>query len=166
MADPRLLSRCGIYCGACYVYRAERDGGTLLDELSAKIGVTRDEIKCNGCSGPVGEQWPNCQNCSFKACQSGKGVENCAQCSDFETCPDYKRAIDFTNYRGEDMREGVSRIGAGDGEAWLAEQGKLWSCPACGQPLMWYDNNCRRCGEKVKQGPVMWTPAPRSEPRP
>jgi hypothetical protein len=164
MADPRLLRRCGIYCGACYVYRAKRDGGALLDELSAKINVPKEEIMCNGCSGPVEEQWANCQNCHFKLCQGGKGVENCGQCNAFETCPVYEGAVKFTEYRGESMREGMRRIEAGDGSAWLTEQEILWSCPGCGQPLMWYDNECHRCGEKVKNEPITWTPVPRSDP--
>lgn len=34
-ADEKLLSRCGIYCGACYIYRAQRDGGEFLDHVAA-----------------------------------------------------------------------------------------------------------------------------------
>ncbi|MFA9495039.1 MAG: hypothetical protein ACERKS_03865 [Candidatus Bathyarchaeota archaeon] len=34
MADSNLISRCGIYCGACYVYRAERDVGEFLREVA------------------------------------------------------------------------------------------------------------------------------------
>jgi predicted RNA-binding Zn-ribbon protein involved in translation (DUF1610 family) len=160
MADARLESRCGIYCGACYIYRAERDGGALLDELSKELGVPRDRIRCNGCSSPHEEQWVNCQDCHFKQCQRRRGIENCAQCGDFETCPDYKGAVKFTEYRGENMREGVRRIAAGEGEAWLLEQEQRWSCPECGHSLMWYDNNCRGCGKKVKDKPVSWKPTP------
>jgi hypothetical protein len=160
MADPRLLSRCGIYCGACYVYRAERDGGALLDELSKKLGVPREKIRCSGCSGPYEEQWPNCQDCFYKQCQRKKGIENCAQCGEFDTCANYEGGVKFTEYRGEEMREGMLRVEAGDGEEWLVEQERRWSCPKCGHPLMWYDNNCRGCGAKVKDVAVTWKPAP------
>lgn len=154
MVDLRLLSRCGIYCGACYVYRAQRDGGALLGEMSKRLGVPPEKIRCSGCSGPYEEQWPNCQRCSFKACQRRRGVGNCAQCSDFETCPDYGTGVGFTAYRGEDMRGGLRRIEAGDGEGWLREQAERWSCPMCSYPLMWYDNACRECGWMAKEKPV------------
>jgi hypothetical protein len=154
MVDTRLLSRCGIYCGACYVYRAERDGGILLDEMSKRFGVPREKIRCNGCSSLSEEQWPNCQKCAFKACQKQRGVENCAQCPEYDSCSDYRRLADFTAYRGEDIRAGLKKIEAGEGEVWLREQEKLWTCPRCDYPLTWYDNVCRECDWKLREKPV------------
>ena len=104
MVDERLISKCGIYCGACFIYRAERDGGELLKEMAGRFNVPEDEIKCNGCSSPYEEQWKNCQKCGIKACQKKKGKENCAQCSEFEECPDYRYIVNFSAYRGEDAR--------------------------------------------------------------
>jgi hypothetical protein len=154
VVDSRLLSRCGIYCGSCFIYRAERDGGALLDEMAKRFNVPREKITCNGCSGPYEEQWGNCQKCAFKACQRKSGVENCAQCEKFETCPDFIQLVRFTAKRGEEIREGLRTIDAGDGEAWLRGQEKRWSCPDCGYPLMWYDNACRGCGSKIREKPV------------
>jgi hypothetical protein len=154
VADTRLLSRCGIYCGACYVFRAERDGGALLEEMSRTFGVQSEKIRCSGCSGPYEEQWPNCQTCTYKRCQKRRGVENCAHCEDFDTCPDYKNLVDFTAYRGEDVRGALRRIDAGEGEVLLREQGERWSCPRCGDPLDWYENICRECGWIIREKPV------------
>ena len=154
MVDLRLLSRCGIYCGACYVYRAERDGGALLDEVARRFNVPKSDAGCNGCSGPFEEQWPNCQGCAFKACQRRRSAENCAQCEEVETCPDYESAVEFTAYRGEDIREGMRRIESGDGEGWLREQAERWTCPRCGYPISWYDNVCRMCDWKVREKPI------------
>jgi hypothetical protein len=154
MADSRLISRCGIYCGACYIYRAERDGGKLLDEVSRRFGVPKEAIKCNGCSASVEEQWRNCQNCGYKTCQSRRGVENCAQCSGFDVCPDYNHIEAFTAKRDEDIRGSLRRINAGEGDTWLAAQDERWRCPKCGQLLSWYDNTCRTCGRKLREKPV------------
>lgn len=60
MVDLRLLSRCGIYCGACFIHRAQRDGGALLDEMAKRFNVPKAEIRCDGCSGPYEEQWRSC----------------------------------------------------------------------------------------------------------
>ncbi len=151
MVNERLLSRCGIYCGACYVYRAERDGGALLDEMSRVLGVSHNKIRCNGCSAPYEEQWPNCQSCSYKTCQGKRGIKNCAQCVDFNGCNDYQKLVDFTKYRGEDVRGALRRINAGEGDEILQEQLAWWSCPRCGAPLQWYDNNCRGCGLTIRE---------------
>ena len=151
VVDNRLLSRCGIYCGACYVYRAQRDDGTLLEEMSKRLRVPPEKIRCNGCSGPYEEQWPNCQKCAFKDCQKRRAVDNCAQCADFNSCADYQQLADFTAYRGEDVRVALKRIEAGEGEAWLKEQQERWTCSRCGFPLMWYDNVCRRCEWKIRE---------------
>ena len=151
MVDERLISRCGIYCGACYIYRAERDGGKLLKEMARRFKVTETEIKCNGCSSPYEEQWTNCQRCGFKTCQKKRGLENCAQCREFSKCPEYGYIVDFSMYRGEDARESLKVIESGDSESWLIKQEKHWSCPSCGAPLMWYDNECRRCGMTIRK---------------
>ncbi|MFA9437323.1 MAG: DUF3795 domain-containing protein, partial [Candidatus Bathyarchaeota archaeon] len=63
MADSNLISRCGIYCGACYVYRAERDVGEFLREVAQWQEVEIDEVKCNWCTAPINEKWHNCQHC-------------------------------------------------------------------------------------------------------
>ena len=122
----------------------------MLENMAKKLNVSKMEIKCNGCSSPYEEQWRNCQKCGFKACQRRRGIENCAQCNDYDACSDFGYLVDFTTYRGEDIREALNRIEAGEAEEWLIEQEKHWSC-RCGQPLMWYDNDCRCCGVKIKE---------------
>ena len=151
MVDRRLISRCGIYCGACFIYRAERDGGELLKEMARRFNVPEDEIKCNGCSSPYEEQWRNCQKCGIKACQKKRGIENCVQCGEFEECPDYRYIVDFSAYRGEDARGSLKVIESGGSEGWLREQAERWNCQRCGYPLSWYDNTCRDCGWKVRE---------------
>ena len=40
MVNTALAGRCGIYCGACGVYRAYRDGGEYLEHVVER-GVSR-----------------------------------------------------------------------------------------------------------------------------
>jgi len=154
VVDPRLLSRCGIYCGACFIFRAQRDGGPLLEAMSRRFGVPPAEIRCSGCSSPYEERWRNCQRCSLVACQVRRGLESCGGCSELSECLDHKFLRDFSAYRGEDAVSGLRWISSGDSDAWLREQKKRWSCPRCRAPYMWYDNVCRRCGEQLRKKPV------------
>ena len=154
MVDTRLLSRCGIYCGACIIYRAERDSSALLEDVSRQLKVPKKEIKCNGCSSPYAEQWRNCQNCGLKACQDRMGFGTCVQCPEYDVCPDYAYLAGFTAHRGEDIRGVLARVEAGESMGILDALEKRWRCPDCGEPLIWYDNNCRSCGARVKEEPI------------
>jgi hypothetical protein len=57
LVDENLLSRCGIYCGACYIYRAQRDGGEFLDHLAGWQKAPKEKVRCCGCLGPLEEMW-------------------------------------------------------------------------------------------------------------
>ncbi len=49
MAKMNFISRCGIYCGACFIYCASRDGGKFLDYISKQTETPKEQIKCAGC---------------------------------------------------------------------------------------------------------------------
>ncbi len=119
MGDESLISRCGIYCGAYYVYRAERDGGELLREVAEQNEVPPEEVKCKGCMGPEEDLWGNCSKCTVLTCLKEKGYEFCHECKEFddESCELYARMIRFCGERGEDIRASMECIRAGEAEA-------------------------------------------------
>ncbi|HUS77979.1 MAG TPA: DUF3795 domain-containing protein [Patescibacteria group bacterium] len=151
MGDESLISRCGLYCGACYVYRAERDGGELLREIAEQNEVLPEEVKCKGCTGPEEDLWRNCRKCNTLTCLKEKGYEFCHECKEFddESCELYARMTRFSGERGEDIRASMERIRAGEAEAWLREQDAAWRCPNCNDPTSWYDKTCRHCGKPL-----------------
>jgi hypothetical protein len=55
--------------------------------------------------------------------------ENRARCEEYEKCPDFGYLTRFTAYRDEDIREGLRRVEAGEGEEWLGG-GRLSGGPA------------------------------------
>ena len=152
MVGANLISRCGIYCGACYVYRAFKDGGNFLDETSKKQGALKKEVRCGGCLGPVEDLWRNCRGCPVRPCLDKKGYVYCFECRDFEddSCERYEGLSLFCGERGEDIRAAMERVRAGEAEAWLREQDEKWRCPACGGPTSWYEEACHHCGESLK----------------
>ena len=150
MADRGLLSRCGIYCGACYVYRAQRDGGEFLMETAEQQGVSTDEVTCMGCMGPEDALWVNCAKCRIRDCLKDRGLEFCYRCSEFQerSCGYYERLAEFCAKRGEDTREAMLMI-MKDPDTWQKSQDERWRCRVCGEPYSWYEMACNGCGSDL-----------------
>ncbi len=152
MEDTQLLSRCGIYCGACYVYRAERDCGDFIREVAEWQKVELEQIKCNGCLAPIEEKWPNCQKCYPGKCLQEKGFNFCYECDKFwdYSCEIYKNLEEFCDKRGENIRQNLIKIMA-DALKWLEEQREKWRCDSCGETYSWYDETCHNCGKMLNR---------------
>lgn len=111
-------------------------------------GVPRGDIACCGCKS--GTRWPGCVACGFRDCALAKGVEHCADCSEFP-CKMYTKwqvAANFLPHVREAALslEAIKRDGV---ELWLAAQKTRWSCPGCGEPFSWYKSNCDGCGRRL-----------------
>ncbi len=152
MQNHSLLSRCGIYCGACYVYRAERDGGNFLREVAEWQNVGLEDVKCNGCFAPEDEKWQNCRRCIPWKCLKEKGLDYCHECDSFWNyrCDSYASLEDFCVRRGENIRQNLVKIMA-DPEKYLEEQDKHWRCDSCGEPYSWYEENCHYCDKSLNR---------------
>ena len=149
----RLIGRCGIYCGACYIYRAFKDGGSLLTTTAEKVGVARDEIRCEGCLGPVEDLWRNCKTCEIRACLQERGLVFCYECPEFEnsSCSKYERIREFCSNRGENIKHALERIRDGNADVWLKEQDAKWRCPACHRSICWTQTTCHHCSQPIHQ---------------
>ena len=108
-ADEKLLSRCGIYCGACYIYRAQRDGGEFLDHVAAWQKAPREKVRCHGCLGPLDVLWQNCRKCVVRSCLEANGYGFCHECPVFEdrSCEKYERLSRFCAERGRRQIKGL-----------------------------------------------------------
>ncbi len=151
MAKMNFISRCGIYCGACFIHCASRDGGKFLDYISKRTETPKELIKCAGCLGAEEELWKNCKKCGIRACLKEKGLQFCYECAKLdEGCERYERLQKGCFERGEDARESLRRIQSGDAEAWLKEQDAKWRCPTCNKGISWYEETCHHCGKPLK----------------
>ena len=98
MNSENLVAVCGLYCGACSIYRATQDENEekLIDfaqGLSAKTGnkYTVDDVRCDGClsKGQL-DLW--CRNCQIRVCPELRlGKVRCSDCEKFP-CP---RLVNF-----------------------------------------------------------------------
>jgi len=48
VADKDLIAYCGLYCGACPVFKASSDSA-LAERLAPTLGIPAEQVKCLGC---------------------------------------------------------------------------------------------------------------------
>jgi len=175
----RLAAPCGLYCGACSIYRANQRGDTaMLEQIAQAFSGLEGELTpgmppvrkdcdvsevqkqvvgvesatCEGCLSDV-VAFP-CRICGFRECASEKGVTNCSKCAD-TPC---QWVVDFNNDGLPHHSEVLSNIQRQKDigiDSWIAEQEERWRCPACGCAVDWYAAQCPDCGVDLNNP---WSP--------
>ncbi len=128
------ISYCGLYCGACPSYQKK-----------TCLGCRSNNKKQNRIS-----KW----GCKIRrCCIELKKIQYCGDCEDFP-CKEIERKLINShpgdarfNYRHKitDNMEEIAKLSL---EKWSKEQEILWTCQDCGQPLMFYYNQCSSCGKE------------------
>jgi|Deesub1362B_J571_1020462.scaffolds.fasta_scaffold00162_36 hypothetical protein len=134
-----LAGICGLYCGACHVYRAYKDKDfALLQKLAAAGNIPVEKVACDGCLSVNYRVYlpPDSRDCEFRRCAKEKGVTWCFECSEFPC----KKLEDFSRDGRahhtaviDNLRE-MKNLGV---DEWLKIQEKRWQCPNCGKKLHW-----------------------------
>jgi hypothetical protein len=83
MTDATLAGACGLYCGACGIYRMHKDQDSERLEQAARevFHCQPEEIRCQGCGGPLDRHWS--PECHLLACTRERGVTFCYECASF-----------------------------------------------------------------------------------
>lgn len=142
-----LLAVCGLYCGACYHYRAAFPDGQHLLRPEFRGNRPPEGYTCQGCRSDRLYIHPGCAKCKIRECAGQKSLVHCGECAEFPCA----RLIAFqTDGRAHHMQvleqlEEVKRKGI---TPWLAEQAARWTC-ACGRPFSWYETTCQHCGASL-----------------
>jgi hypothetical protein len=148
MADRNvLLTVCGLYCGACYHYRASFPDGVHLLEEAARQGRALAGFTCQGCRSDALYIHPGCARCAIRACADGRGVLHCGLCPKFPCARIEDFRIDGHIHHWDILDNLTSLKGKGP-DRWLAEQERRWTC-ACGAKFSWYEAVCRNCGASL-----------------
>ena len=152
-----LTGICGIYCGTCPKYLADRDQDVQeVSKMSQKDGVPVGEVRCDGCLSD--QVYPTCVDCrhGFRRCSQEKGVTWCFQCPYFP-CQRLHAFKDIHEVNGiwhhKRIIEHLRFMKDHGIEEWVKEQDKAGSCPSCGNMLYWYALQCPRCGNPVHHRP-------------
>lgn len=148
--NHQLTGKCGLYCGACNIYRAERDSAELRRKLAKNAGCSPDQVRCNGCGGLTADCWGN--GCKIVQCLAAKGFDFCYECPEFEAgrCGKYEDLYTVYMEAGVDLKKNSGRIKAGQGAQWLRESEELFRCKSCGMPVTVWSVQCHHCGGKNK----------------
>jgi len=132
---------CGLYCGACDVFQANKRG--TVEELAHACEMQPLQLVCHGCKTSTNSVY--CVDCDIKACATAKDLEYCFQCADYPCA----RLVAFRNDDAPHhsaVLHNLDRMRAQGLARWLAEQRARWSCPHCGMEFTWYDRTCTACG--------------------
>ena len=156
MVNKNLVGRCGLYCGACGIYRAYKDDGELLENLAKSFKCPPEKVRCEGCMALTSECWG--YDCKIVECLRAKGLDFCYQCSEYEkgSCEKFEKlAKSYLEDCGVDLRANLERIRKGEIEEWLLESQEKYKCPSCGKPLPVYGTRgkCYHCGAKLSKTP-------------
>ncbi len=156
MISKNLVGRCGLYCGACGIYRAYKDDGELLENLAKSFKCPPEKVRCEGCMALTPECWG--YDCKIVECLRAKGLDFCYQCSEYEkgSCEKFEKlAKSYLEDCGVDLRANLERIRKGEIEEWLLESQEKYKCPSCGNPLPVYGTRgkCYHCGAKLSKTP-------------
>ncbi len=141
--NKNLASVCGLFCVSCGLYYATQENNRpRLDAIAKHLGLQPNETYCDGCRSE--RKTSNCKNCSLIKCAEGKGVDFCAECSDYP-CSELKNFQEKMPHRKEiwNSQERIKNVGW---EQWYEEMVDFYSCTACDTINGAYDIQCRNCG--------------------
>ncbi len=135
MVELNLVGRCGLYCGACGIYRAYKDGGEYLQKVADYFKISPEKVRCEGCQVLTPNCWGN--DCKIVQCLNAKNFQFCYQCPEYNThnCEEFEKLAQRYLNDNVDLRANLARIKAGETEAWLKEMNRRFRCPNCGKPL-------------------------------
>ena len=142
-----LLAACGLYCGACYHYRASFYTRERLRAEAERRGRDPQGFTCQGCRSDTLYIHAGCAHCEIRACADEKGILHCGLCTDFP-CERLRVFQGDGRVHHRDILVELVRLREKGPEAWLATQAELWRCQ-CGESYSWYEEACQRCGEPL-----------------
>jgi len=152
-----LMAPCGLYCGTCGIYIANRDKNDKFIRIIGELyGTPPEETDCLGCmqAEPAKKLYFFCQKCAIRDCVKAKGFYSCHQCEEWP-CDLINNFILATGRRVMKRaipiwREKVAKFGHEEGSVeWARAECERYHCPGCGYPLFRGARRCRNCGRDV-----------------
>jgi len=135
---------CGLYCPSCTVFIATQEDPKRLEALANLMGITSEEIRCNGCRSD--KRIPYCDTCKIYPCAEQKGIEFCGECDEYP-CTEIKEFQAAGAHRFElwESQELLVKLGY---DKWMEEMLNYYSCPKCSIINSAYDSKCRSCNNQ------------------
>ena len=91
------LTRCGLDCDDCGIYRTTVYGESLqpgvFEQWQADLKkywnfnlVSENQLECHGCRSDNSEDLPQFKGCPIRACSIAKGLSSCGLCPELIDC--------------------------------------------------------------------------------
>ena len=154
LKNKDLMAPCGLYCGACGVYIATRDGNDKFKAVLGNLyGSKPEETECRGCMqpDPPKKLYGYCSTCAIRDCVRTKGFYSCHQCDEWP-CDKIENFALATGVRVMKRaiplwRSKVAELGDAEGSVeWARGECERYHCSSCGNPLFRGAQRCRACG--------------------
>lgn len=150
-----LLAPCGLYCGVCAIYIADRDNNEkfkerLVDLYKGKItgkgtlpgseNLCMDDIRCSGCLSE--NRFMHCEQCQIRQCANDRGYTGCHQCDEFPC----RHINNFPMAVGKKviLRAIPYRREFGT-EKWVRDEEARYTCAECGNKVFRGAVKCNQC---------------------
>lgn len=153
--NPALMGPCGLYCGVCAIYIADRDNNTKFKErlvnlykggvpgkgtLPGSEDLAIEDIKCNGCMSD--KLFRYCEICEIRDCTREKGYTGCHECSEWP-CPLIEN---FPMTVGKKViLRAIPQIRQWGVEKFMQAEEARYVCPECGNKVFRGVIRCNRC---------------------
>ena len=157
--NPELVSPCGLYCGVCAVYIANRDNNLkfkkrLLDVYQGRVpgkgklpnseGLTVEDIRCRGCLSD--DRIMHCRQCDIRECNMEKGYAGCHQCDEFPC----RHIENFSMTVGKKViLRAIPYWREVGTEQFVEDEESRYMCPDCGNQLFRGVVQCNKCTAKL-----------------
>jgi len=157
--NPDFISPCGLYCGVCAIYMADRDHNEKLKEklvglykggvagkgtLPNAENLTTEDIRCGGCLS--NDLFMHCKQCEIRNCTQKKGYAGCHECDEF-----FCDHID--NFPMSVGKRVILRVipywGKVGTEKWVQDEEARYYCPHCGNKVFRGVVRCNQCKAKL-----------------
>jgi len=148
-AEPELIGRCGLYCGACPVYLSRFEDGEFRIRVAEAWGISVDRCDCDGCGKPKSNS--PCADCKILVCLDDKNIRTCYECESFdrEDCENFERTYRICLEQSIDLRQNLERLYSSGNEKWIERNAQVYVCKACGARIPWGFAQCQRCGREL-----------------
>ncbi|NOX33142.1 MAG: DUF3795 domain-containing protein [Deltaproteobacteria bacterium] len=154
-----LISPCGLYCGVCAIYLADRDNNQKFKErlvnlykgkipgkgtLPSSEDLKPEDIRCHGCLS--NDRFVHCEQCEIRECTLKKGYTGCHQCNEFPC----KYIENFPMAVGKKviLRAVPYRRDFGT-QKFIRDEEARYFCPECGNKVFRGAVTCNKCKAKL-----------------
>jgi len=139
--NKNLLAPCGLYCGVCSIYYADKQNDEKMKEKLAKVYFnTPEQIKCDGCLSD--NKYIYCQSCSIRRCVVKKELSGCHECAEFPCRKITKFPFELAK---EFMMKSIPARKERNDEEWVTWEENNWTCKACGTLAFRGAKRCPNC---------------------